>query len=78
MMGFPFVGMGLWMIFGSIFFIAFWGAVIWLIVWAVRKANTHTSGAGTPGENALDFARTRYARGEITRNQFEQIKKDLS
>ena len=66
---------GWWMLFGGVIFILFWGAVIWLAVWAVRRF----SAGNPPGGNhtPLDIARERYARGEITREQFEQIKKDL-
>jgi putative membrane protein len=67
-------GMGLMMLLGLIF----WGGVIALIVWAITRMTrreTH-SGGGQPGP--LDIARERYARGEITKEQFEQLKKDLS
>lgn len=67
-------GMGLWMIFGSLWMIIFWAAIIALIVWIVRK---FTSQKG-PSNNAIEIAKQRYARGEITKEQFEQIKKDLS
>lgn len=67
----------MWMIFGFILFVLFWGAVIWLIVWAVRKG-TDRWGSGNAGQKPLDIAMARYARGEITREQFEQIKKDIT
>ncbi|MGA2368742.1 MAG: SHOCT domain-containing protein [Dehalococcoidia bacterium] len=66
--------MGGWMGLGILFFILFWGAVIWLIVWIVRRA-TAKGGSGT--RSALDIAKERYAKGEITKEQFEQIKKDV-
>ncbi len=75
MMGFPFAGMGLWMIFGSILFVLFWGGIIWLIVWSVRKATTHYDSSCSV--SAIDTAKVRYARGEITKDQFDQIRKDL-
>ena len=68
-------GMGWWMVFGGIMMIVFWGAIIWLIVWGIRKA---TEGNRRGEKGPLDIARERYARGEITREQFEQIKRDLS
>jgi putative membrane protein len=74
MMGYLFNGMGWW---GMGIVVLFWAGIIWLIVWAVRRANDR-GGSGTAGQSALDIAKTRYARGEITRDQFEQIKKDLS
>lgn len=75
MMNYWFGGMGWWMFFGFILFILFWGGIIWLIVWAIRRA-TDRSG-GSTAQNAMDIAKTRYAKGEITKEQYEQIKKDL-
>jgi uncharacterized membrane protein len=57
--------------------VLFWGGIIWLIVWAVKKATEHKS-SDAMNQNAIDIAKTRYARDEITKNQFEQIKKELS
>ena len=76
MMGYLFNGMGWWMVFGFILFILFWGGIIWLISWVVKRATEHR-GSVTMGQSAQDIAKTRYARGEITKDQFEQIKKDL-
>ncbi len=67
---------GWWMGFGVIFMILFWGAIIALIVWAVKK---FTSGTDSNRKNdPLEIAKARYARGEITKEEFEEIKKNLS
>ncbi|MDD5168256.1 MAG: SHOCT domain-containing protein [Syntrophales bacterium] len=76
MMGWMYDGGWLWMTFGFLLFVLFWGVVIWLIVWAVRKATGPKDTAATGG--ALDIAKMRYAKGEISKEQYEQIKKDLS
>ena len=47
--------------------------IIILIVWLVKK-----TGNSRPREDAMSIANERYAKGEISREEFEQIKKDLS
>ncbi len=69
-------GMGWWMMFGGLWMVIFWGAIIALIVWGIKKLTER--GGSTPGRNPLDVAKERYAKGEISREDFEQIKKDLS
>jgi putative membrane protein len=57
-----------------IMMIVFWGGIIALIVWAVKR---FSGGIGSNRRDPLDIAKERYARGEITKDQFEEIKKDL-
>ena len=71
----PDMGWGM-MIVGAIIWLLFLGGIIALVVWAITRA-TRRGGTGS-GANPLDIARERYAKGEISREQFEQIKKDLS
>ncbi len=73
-------GMGLMMIIGMTFMVLFWGGIIALIVWLIwRFTGRRGYSAGYAGRrDPIDIARERYARGEITKEQFEQIKKDLS
>jgi putative membrane protein len=66
---------GGWMIFGGLLMLLFWGGVIWAIVWGVRRAGHHTYRGETM--SPLDIAKARYAKGEITKDQFDQLKKDL-
>jgi putative membrane protein len=65
---------------GFILMILFWVIVIGLIIWGTRhfrtQNNMHNLSMG--GKTPLEIAKERYARGEITKEQFEQLKKDLS
>ncbi|HEY4686457.1 MAG TPA: SHOCT domain-containing protein [Dehalococcoidia bacterium] len=66
-------GMGWWMFLGSVWFVVFWGLVIWAFVSLVSPR-----GREPGGESALDIAKRRYARGEITKEEFEQLRRDLT
>ena len=58
--------------------IIFWGGIIALIIWAVMRF-TRGTGSNTPQRSdPLDIAKERYARGEITKEEFDRIKRDLS
>ena len=64
--------------FGMLLMVLFWGGVIALIVWGVLKLNRNEIPAGSRiKENPLDVAKQRYAKGEITKVEFDQIKRDL-
>lgn len=69
-------GMGWWMAFGGLWMVVFWGGLIALIVWGITKLAGRDGSASK--RDPLDVAKERYARGEITREEFEQIKKELS
>jgi putative membrane protein len=51
----------------------FWGGIIGVAVWGINKL---TRGGGK-GETPLEIAQRRYARGEISREEFETIKSTL-
>ncbi len=71
-------GMGWWMVFGGILWLLFWVGIIALIAWGIAKlAGDRTPAASANKGNALNIAKERYARWEISKEQFEQIKKDL-
>lgn len=70
MNGMGFGGMGLsWLL---------WIAIIGLVIWAVIKrvgGGTLTTGAQT--NDALAILKSRYAKGELDRQEYERMKKDL-
>lgn len=67
-----------WMLFGGFWMIVFWGAIIALIVWAVIRLSRREDTAAGSKSSPLDAAKERYAKGEIAKAEFDQIKKDLS
>lgn len=73
-------GMGWWMMFGVIWMLVFWGVIIALVVWGIKKL-TERGGSGssnTQRRDPLDIAKERYAKGEIAKEEFDRIQKDLS
>jgi putative membrane protein len=84
-MWYPYHGFGwAWMIAVGLMMILFWGGLIALVVWLFRAstgatANRSPNGASqvrSSGE-ALDVLKERYARGEISKAQYEQKRDDL-
>lgn len=71
-------GMGWWMLFGG----GLWMLVLILgfvfVLTLARKAGDRAD-RHEPAhrDSAIDIARQRYARGEIDREEFEQIRRDL-
>jgi putative membrane protein len=55
--------------YALIFVLLFWGGVIALIVWAIRRLT-----ASNRGDNALNVLSERFARGEIDEKEFEARK----
>ena len=67
---------GMW--FGWVFWLVFLAAIIWVVVTIVNKNQKSGSNEPVPPrEDALEILKKRYARGEITKEQFEQMKRDL-
>ena len=70
-----------WMAFGAAWMVFFWGAIIALIVWAISRLTSGGEGRGgqwgSESRSPLEVAKERYARGEITREQFQQLQQDL-
>ena len=73
-------GMGWWMVFGGLSMLVFWGGAIALAVWGFKRlTGGRSSETGTSHKRSpLDIAKERYASGQISRDEFEQIKRDVT
>lgn len=69
-------GFGWWMMFGGLWMVLFWVAIIAAIIWGVRALGRRDEEPQVR-EDPLEIARRRYARGEITREEFEEIRAAL-
>jgi len=71
-------GWGGWLLM-SILMVLFWGTVVAVGILLFRSTG-HSHGPQYPeaGSSALNIARDRYARGEISEEEFERIKAGLS
>ena len=65
--------MGFAMGFGMIFMVIFWGAVTWIVVNLVNQSQS----SSRKDEDPMEILKQRYAKGEISKKQYEEMKKDL-
>lgn len=64
-----------------------WGGglmmIVWVVLiaaviyWLIRAANRNGNQPTSQPESAMDILKKRYARGEISKEDFEERKKDL-
>jgi len=67
--------MGWWMVVGMTWMVIFWGGFIWAVVWGISRLSARDHPTHEP---PLGVAKRRYASGEIAKEQFEQLRRDLS
>lgn len=58
--------------FGFFFMIFFWGLIIYGVFYVFRGTSTSHK-----HQDYTDILKERYAKGEITKEEFESMKKDL-
>jgi uncharacterized membrane protein len=72
-----------WGIIAAVFWLLVIAGVVVLVVWGIRQLSGNAHGHKTPGQGyyaeqprgdqACEIARVRYAKGEITREQYAEI-----
>jgi putative membrane protein len=77
MMGYG-LGMG---IFGLVWMLLFWGGLIALAVWLIRllfpSMEARRSDDGEASPSAQDGLNTRYAQGELTTEQYQEMRQTI-
>ena len=58
-----------------LFWVLMLGGLAAVLAWIFKRSN---QGHGSSADEALTILRQRYARGEIDKEQYEQIKRDLT
>ncbi len=81
MMGHGMMGWGygmdwIWNIIMIVFWIAIIVGIIFLIRWLALATNK--SHETKSGESSIEILKKRYARGEINKEEYEKIRKDIS
>jgi putative membrane protein len=83
MMGPGMMGLGMMSGFGfgwfmPVLMILFWGLVIWGVVALVRGLSGPDRYDSATADSALEILKRRYARGEVSKNEYEQKKRELT
>ncbi len=65
--------------FGGIWMIIFWAIIVGLVVWGIVALARHSGTNPVPVDDRrpLEIAKERYARGEISKEDYERIKRDI-
>ena len=77
MMGYGMMGGYGFGLIGLIFNVAIILGIVWLVVWAVRRFTIGTPAGSSGSQAPRDILQVRYARGEITRDQYREMLKEL-
>lgn len=69
-------GWGWWFVFGWLWMAAFWGLIVWAVVYAVTRLVGRSEETRASGD-ALAILKTRYARGELTDEEYEEKRRRI-
>ena len=62
---------------GWLFMVLFWGLVITAVVAVAIFLTRKAGSSGSSGKSAMDILKKRYANGEISKEEYESMKKDI-
>ncbi len=71
-------GWGWWMGFGSIWMVGFWAIVIWAVFTLRARWSGDQDRVAENAGSALEILERRYARGELSDEQYEAMRARLS
>lgn len=71
-------GLGWWMAFGRVWMVVFWGLIIWAIYLLISRLSNGSRPTDMRGPSAREILDQRYARGELSQEQFEEMRQRLS
>ena len=57
--------------------VLFWGSLISLVVWGFHRSTRRSEGEVFYGTSSQEVAKQRYAKGEITKDQYDEIMRNL-
>jgi len=66
-----------WMWLIPVFWAVFLGLIIWAILAAVRSSNESKGSDSSKADSALEMLKKRYARGEISKEEYEEKKEEV-
>ncbi|MCL5070415.1 MAG: SHOCT domain-containing protein [Actinobacteria bacterium] len=65
------------MIFGFIFIIPIIIGIILLVIWFIRRSDFNFDFINKSTTGSVEILKQRYAKGDLTKEQYESMKKDL-
>ena len=65
------------MFFGFIFIIPIIIGIVLLVIWFVRRSGFNFDFINKSATHSVEILKERYAKGELTKEQYESMKKDL-
>jgi putative membrane protein len=72
-------GWGWWMVVGWVWMVVFWGLIVWAVYAVVtRLERTPPDQTARHADTPLTILERRYARGELTTEQFEAMRSLLT